>query len=133
MFEHIQNDETAFRNAAMLLKPGGRLVLVLPAHQALFGSMDMLAGHHRRYDRNLAVDRLTGAGLVPERLKYVNLVGAIGWFINNRLIRHKKLSSTPINMQIKLFDRFVVPLLRILEKDRNMPFGQSLICVGRKP
>lgn len=132
VFEHIPNDDVAFTHAARLLKPGGRLVLILPAHASLYGCMDRLAGHHRRYDKDLARARLLTAGLTPVHLRYVNLVGAIGWFVNNRLIRHDNLSSATINRQIRLFDR-LIPLLRVLEGNRGMPFGQSLICVGQKP
>jgi SAM-dependent methyltransferase len=58
VFEHIPDDALAFEHAARLLKPGGRLVLLLPAHQRLYGSMDQLAGHFRRYSRSRpAADR----------------------------------------------------------------------------
>ena len=73
------------------------------------------------------------AGLDQVALKYVNLVGALGWFVNNRLVAHRDLSSPAINSQIQVFDRLLIPLLKRLEGKRNMPFGQSLICVGRKP
>jgi SAM-dependent methyltransferase len=133
VFEHILHDELAFLHAAQLLKPGGRLVLLLPAHTQLYGAMDRLAGHHRRYSRAEAARKLAAAGLERQLLRYVNLVGAIGWFVNNRLASHRDLSSPSINGQIRIFDRLLIPALRRLEGERNMPFGQSLVCVGRKP
>jgi SAM-dependent methyltransferase len=133
VFEHIPNDEVAFAHAARLLKPGGRLVLLLPAHAWLFGSMDRLAGHFRRYSVADAGRRLAAAGLERVALRYVNLVGAFGWFVNNRMIPHRDLSSRSINSQIRVFDRFLIPVLKRIEGARHMPFGQSLICVGRKP
>ncbi len=133
VFEHIPDDERAFRSAAELLKPGGCLVLLLPAHQQLYGSMDRLAGHFRRYSRQDAGRKLEAAGLETVALRYVNLVGAVGWFVNNRVLKHDDLSSGSINGQIRVFDRFVIPIIRRLEGRRNMPFGQSLLCVGRKP
>jgi hypothetical protein len=66
-------------------------------------------------------------------LRYVNVMGAIGWFVNNRLLSHRDLSSGSINAQIHLFDRFLIPVLRRLEGARAMPFGQSLLAVGRRP
>ena len=133
VFEHIKQDELAFAHAAQLLKPGGQLVLLLPAHASLYGSMDRLAGHFRRYSRKIARARLTAAGLDPVELRYVNLVGGIGWLVNNRFVPHRNLSSQAINRQIHVFDRFLIPFLKHLEGKRHMPFGQSLICVGRKP
>jgi SAM-dependent methyltransferase len=132
VFEHIEDDRAAFRNCARLLKPGGALVLVLPAHAQLMGSMDHLAGHFRRYDRPMVRERFADAGLAAEQLRYVNLFGAIGWYVNNRLIQHRRLSSQPINLQIRLFDALVVPLMRAIEGTRSMPFGQTLVAVGRK-
>jgi SAM-dependent methyltransferase len=132
VFEHIPDDAAAFRQAHALLKQGGALVLVLPAHQALFGDMDRLAGHFRRYDQAMVRDLMQQAGFTVERLRYVNVVGAIGWFVNNRLGSHDDLSSNTINGQIGVFDKLLVPVLRRLEGNRSMPFGQSLVCVGRK-
>ncbi len=132
VFEHIEEDEKAFEHAFHLLRDGGRLVLVLPAHQALWGDMDRLAGHFRRYDRRLARERLERAGFRTVQLRYVNVIGGIGWFVNNRFFRHRDLSSAPVNGQIQLFDR-MVPVLRRLEGARPMPFGQTLICVGQRP
>lgn len=133
VFEHIPDDTLAFMHATRLLAPGGHLVLLLPAHTWLFGSMDRLAGHFRRYSRRAAAERLSMAGLEQVALRYVNIVGALGWYVNNRLIRHDDLSSPGINGQISVFDRVLIPGLKRLEGKRNMPFGQSLVCVGRKP
>lgn len=133
VFEHIPDDALAFAHAAKLLKPGGRLVLLLPAHPRLYGSMDQLAGHFRRYTRKLAAARLAEAGLQQVELRYVNVVGALGWFVNNRLVAHRDLSAPAINRQIRMFDRMLIPLLMRLEGHRAMPFGQSLVCVGTKP
>ena len=133
VFEHIERDDVAFDHAAKLLKLDGNLVLLLPAHQRLYGSMDRLAGHFRRYSREQIRMRLHSVGLEPVVLRYVNLVGAIGWFVNNRLVSHRDLSSSSINGQIAVFDRLLIPVLRRIERGRSVPFGQSLVCVARKP
>lgn len=132
VFEHIPDHQQAFRHSAQLLKKGGKLVLLLPAHQALYGNMDKMAGHFRRYNKQTAADLLIDSGLNVSSLRYVNMLGGLGWFINNRMVRHDNLSSRSINTQIKLFDRWVIPLISWLEGKRSMPFGQSLLCVGEK-
>jgi len=133
VFEHIPADELAFAHAGRLLRPGGHLVLLLPAHAWLYGSMDRLAGHFRRYSIDDARRKLEAAGFAPVALRYVNAVGALGWFVNNRLISHRDLSSGAINGQIRVFDRLLIPVLKRIEGARSMPFGQSLVCAGRKP
>lgn len=132
VFEHIPNDEQAFVHSARLLKKGGKMVLLLPAHQALFGAVDRLAGHYRRYNRKKVKKHFQQAGLIPETIRYVNLLGAVGWFINSKIGCYRNISSPVLGSQIRIFDRFIVPLMKWLEGTRNMPFGQSVVCVGRK-
>ena len=120
-----------FQAAWDLLKPGGRIVLLLPAHQFLYGSMDRIVGHHRRYDRALIWERFQATGFIEDRIRFVNALGAIGWLVN-RLANHKDIESRSIGLQVKLFDRRPVPVIRKLEGDRDLPFGQSVLAVGRK-
>ncbi len=51
VLEHIDDDVAALREWVSWLKPGGRAILSVPAHQALWGPHDVWAGHHRRYSR----------------------------------------------------------------------------------
>ena len=131
VFEHIPDDQKAARLSAHLLRKGGKIVLLLPAHENLYGNMDKLAGHFRRYNKKTARILLEQAGFKVEVLRYVNLLGGIGWFVNNRILKHDHLSSPSVNSQIRLFDRYLIPLMRFLEGKRSMPFGQSLVCVGK--
>ena len=67
VLEHIEDDETALRDWVRLIRPGGHLLLSVPADPSRFGPMDEHAGHFRRY----SVDRLTAlaenVGLVDVR------------------------------------------------------------------
>ena len=68
VLEHIEDDQTALKEWVARLKPGGQLLLSTPAYQDRFGPADTMAGHFRRYDPELMADRLTGAGLVDQRI-----------------------------------------------------------------
>src|SRR5262245_20319146 len=68
VLEHIENDETALKEWTARLRPGGQMLLSTPAYQHRFGPADTMAGHFRRYDPELMADRLTGAGLVDQRI-----------------------------------------------------------------
>jgi SAM-dependent methyltransferase len=128
VLEHIEDDRGALRNAVQVLRPGGRLVLVVPAHAGLYGSMDVAIGHHRRYDRAGLAARLRDAGLRITEIRHINALGAVGWFVNGRVLKQ----TTPPSSQLRLFNG-LVPWLSRLEQRVPPPFGISLLAVGSKP
>jgi SAM-dependent methyltransferase len=125
--EHIPDDLGALASAASLLQPGGRLVILVPAFQRLFGSLDETLGHVRRYTRRTISERFRSLGLEVEQTFYFNLVGTLGWWFNARV---RRVPLIPRD-QLRRFDA-LVPFLR-LEDQVPLPFGQSVICIGRVP
>ena len=123
--EHIENDVGALATMRTMLAPGGRVVILVPALPAIYGAMDRELGHFRRYDKASLASAFARAGLVVDRLFWWNRVGVLGWWFNGRI---RKVSRIPIE-QLKRFDT-LVPLLK-LERFLPLPFGQSLIAVGR--
>jgi hypothetical protein len=99
-------------------------VVLLPAFQKLFGSLDHELGHIRRYIRSSLSQRMNEAGFKVERAFYFNLVGRFGWWVNARLL---KVPRIPVE-QIRYFDT-LVPILR-LEDRMPLPIGQSVIAIG---
>ena len=65
VLEHVEDDVAAMAKACSLLRTGGHLIMSVPAHQALWGPTDVLAGHHRRYEGADLDSRLRRAGLEP--------------------------------------------------------------------
>ncbi len=124
VLEHISDDVEALRSMAGMLQRGGRAVVLVPAFQQLFGTLDRELGHARRYTRQSLTRRMTQAGFRVERAFYFNLVGTLGWWVNARL---RRVPRIPIN-QLRIFDA-MVPILR-LENLLPLPFGQSVIAVG---
>ena len=125
VLEHVPQDSAALETAAGMLMPGGRVVVLVPALPALYGSLDIELGHARRYTpRSLRVAVQAG-GFVVEHLRYFNIVGSLGWWLSARVRRQPRI---PLG-QLRLFDA-CVPALR-LERFLPLPFGQSLIAVGR--
>ena len=125
--EHIEDDLGTVRTMRSLLVPGGRAVILVPALQSIYGTLDRELGHYRRYSPSRLRLLLERAGLEVEQLRWFNRVGVFGWWLNGRV---RKVSRIPLD-QLRTFDR-LVPLLR-LERFLPLPFGQSLIAVGRAP
>jgi SAM-dependent methyltransferase len=128
VLEHIKDDEAAVRTFSKRLKPGGKLVLLVPGVQWLFGDIDRRLGHYRRYSKASARALLEKAGLVPIEIRYFNFIGLWGWFWNARVTKRISQSDT----QILVFDKFIVPWLSRLESFVPPPVGQSLLVAARK-
>lgn len=127
VLEHIERDQEVLQRLYDLLAPGGRLVLLVPAHQALFGSLDKELGHYRRYGHGELAAKIQQAGFGVEKMQYFNATGILGWFVNSRLLGRKQLSP----FQVRLYE-LLLPLFK-LERFLPLPFGLSLIVSAAKP
>jgi hypothetical protein len=65
------------------------------------------------------------------RLEYLNPIGGLGWWLNSR-IEHRDLDSTAVNVQIKLFIKYVMPLSRAITPLTKRFFGQSLLAEAER-
>lgn len=128
VLEHVRDDAAFLRTAHRLLAPGGHALLFVPALPALFGTLDEAFEHFRRYTRPLLLDRLHAAGFNPLRVQYTNLPGVAAWWLSGRVLRRRTVTAR----DARLYDRWVVPWVRGLERVWTPPLGQSLIAIARR-
>ncbi|MEO7667742.1 MAG: class I SAM-dependent methyltransferase [Polyangia bacterium] len=126
VIEHIRDDYTAVQRLADMLKPGGKLLVYVPACPSAFGSLDEALGHHRRYTPGMLIALLRGAGLDPLPPQYMNFFGLFGWIVNGQGLRRRVLSA----QQVTVFDR-LVPALRI-EDRLKLPIGLGICTEATK-
>lgn len=129
VLEHIDDHVTALRSMAQLVQPGGYLVLVCPAFPFAMSPVDIATGHVRRYTRRSMSAALTAAGLQVQTVRYANSLGLICYYAFTSVLR--KAPSRGATMAV--YDRLVVPLVRLLERAVRPPFGQSVLAVARVP
>ena len=129
VLEHIADDRAALAAMRSVLVPGGGIVLIVPAFQALYGPIDRNLGHVRRYSRGTLHSLAERAGLRLRKAHYSNCAGFFGWWMNARVL---KLEAQSVR-QIEVFDRFVVPVASAVEAVVQPPFGQSLVAVLDRP
>jgi SAM-dependent methyltransferase len=130
VLEHQSDDRAGLAALRSLLAPGrGSLVLQVPAHPWLFGSLDSAAGHHRRYGRRELRAKLDAAGYRVRTLGAMNLVGVAGWWYAGRLRRYD-LNSPGLDRLVRAYDRWVVSPSRRLEKALPPPIGLSWLAIA---
>jgi SAM-dependent methyltransferase len=129
VLEHIADDRAALTAFRDLVRPGGRVVVLVPAFPSALGRFDRAIGHHRRYRAGSLRAVATAAGLEVELLRYVNCVGLLGWYVVVRLLHGRPRAG----LLLTAYDRCVVPVLRRLESRWAPPFGQSLLLVSHRP
>ena len=128
VLEHIEDDEGALKLLSDLLDERGRLLLWVPAFEALYSDFDRRIGHFRRYRVSDLRSKVESVGLRIDRARYVNPVGGLAWLVTARL-----LGRTPTDKgAVEVFDRYFVPWLKRVDRHLQPPFGQSVFLAAVK-
>src|SRR5271167_871565 len=113
--EHLHDDVGALRNIRHALDEHGRAIILVPNGPALFGSLDKVLGHYRRYTREQLIRASEEAGFTVQTLLKFNRIGAPGWWWNGKVLKRETFGL----WQMKLLN-FLVPVVRHI--DRFLPF-----------
>jgi SAM-dependent methyltransferase len=129
VLEHIEDDVAALEAAARLVRPGGAVVMFVPAFEFAMSRFDRSIGHYRRYTTGGLRNALRDAGLEVESVRYVNAPGLLAWTVGMRLLRMEPREG----IALRGWDRVVIPVARRIEGRWRPPFGQSVFGVARAP
>lgn len=128
VLEHIRDDAAVLRGIHDSLKPGGRLIVFVPALQYLFSNIDRQVGHFRRYERNELQGVLTGARFRIADLRFFDMLGILPWLVMNTWLGNTEFKPGLVG----LYDRIGVPVTRAVEGLVAPPIGKNLIAVAIK-
>ena len=124
VLEHIHDDAAELRRAAVHLTPAGKVVVLAPAHQWLYTPFDSAIGHFRRYSRrSLRAAAPTVLSLVS--MRYLDAAGLLA-SIGNRVLLQQRM---PSEAQLLIWDKYLVPLSRIIDGPLGYRVGKSVIGV----
>jgi SAM-dependent methyltransferase len=149
VLEHLEEDEDALAEWIGLVRPGGHLLLSVPAFQDRYGATDALAGHIRRYEPDALVSQLLAAGL--EDVKVTVYAWPLGYAleaVRNRIDARKvarerrqrmdELTSAsgrtrqPSTQFVGIGIAVAAAPFRYLQRIRPKA-GTGLVAVGRRP
>ena len=137
VFEHVAADARAFAEAARVLKPGGLLVLSVPAFQSLWSAHDVALMHKRRYRLPQVRRSLLAAGLVVERASYALWLLFPAFVASRVCARFRTGGASSEIPDVPLWmNRALVALQDaegFLASRLRLPWGSSVVAVGRKP
>ena len=126
VLEHVPDDQVALRNLYNSLRRGGRVVILVPQHPALYGSLDTALEHRERYTITGLDSSLCKAGFRVEKIFDFNRFSVVGWILNGKILKRTGFSR----VQIKILE-ILMPIIRRI--DRIWPWGgQSIIGIGIK-
>lgn len=137
VLEHIEDDRAQIEMMWNALKPGGRLIVVVPAHQWLYGKRDKNIGHFRRYSRKMLVSRVQEAGFEVESSRFWNVLGVGPYWFSEKVLRKELNTSLRNQKQKNVFKRTLASGLRWwfrnIENNISFGLGLSVMCIARKP
>jgi len=128
VLEHIEHDRQALTKLFSILRPGGHLLVFVPALQGLMSTIDVMFGHFRRYHRNDLIEKAADAGGEVLLCRYFDFLGILPWFVLNKLMGCTTFSPAVVAVN----DTFVVPISRAAERVIAPPWGKNLILVARR-
>jgi glycosyltransferase involved in cell wall biosynthesis len=124
--EHIADDVAALRNIWNSLSDGGCAIILVPCGPSLYGTLDEVLGHFRRYTKASLVNVCEEAGFRVDRVLKFNRPGVPAWWLNARILRKRTFALGQIRML-----NFLTPIFRIVDPMLPLP-SLSLIAILRK-
>jgi len=124
VLEHIRSDRQELVEAAGLLRAGGHIIVLSPAHPFLYDTFDAMIGHQRRYTK-MSLRNCSPTNCKLETIFYLDSVGMLASLANRIMLRQ----DTPTDRQIKTWDNYIVPVSRVLDAVIRYTIGRTIVGI----
>jgi len=127
VLEHIKEDINELKNAKNKLNDEGHLVIMVPAHQKIYGNLDKAVGHFRRYEKDFFKKNLLDLELVSFR--YLDSMGYLLYYLNKIFFKNE---TFPSKFKIFLWDKLFTPVTILIDFLTNYSYGKCIVAVYKK-
>lgn len=137
VIEHIDEDEEVLSQLVRAARPGGGVLVLVPQHRWLWSEHDEIVEHRRRYTRKELVSKAERAGI--EVVQVTSFVSSLlpAMAVSRAVDRVRKKTDPIANLEPgplnAVFERMLDGERKLIEHGVSLPFGGSLMLVGRKP
>jgi SAM-dependent methyltransferase len=125
VMEHVPDDILELQLIKSILPKNGHLLTFSPAMPFLMSDFDRSIGHHRRYTKKEMLTKLGQVGLTNLDTYYMDGPGVIPWYVLFTLLKKNLTAGSTA-----LYDSAVVPILKIFEPSKYLPFGKNLLSIS---
>jgi SAM-dependent methyltransferase len=137
VIEHIDDDVGALTELRRVLRPGGRLLVAVPAYMFLWGKQDEVSHHRRRYTARTLRAALEAAGFAVDRTSYFNTIlfppiAAVR--LGRRLLRRPGSAESDFDLGPASLNRALGAIFGAeasVVARRDLPFGVSVLALAR--
>ena len=123
----MAEDKEEIERASALLNKGGKLIILVPAHQYLYSPFDKAIGHFRRYNKK-RLQEVIPVGVRKNKIFYLDCLGLFASLMNKWFLK----KDYPTLKQVKFWDRMIVPISKLLDPLIGFSTGKSLIGIWQK-
>lgn len=127
VLEHVAQDELLIHSAIKHLRPKGKLVVLVPAHQWLFSPFDKAIGHFRRYHKKM-IKKIIPHTITQIELLYLDSMGLFASLANKWLLKQ----SYPDKKQIRIWDTRILRISKLVDPLLGYRVGKSLLGIWEK-
>jgi len=128
VLEHVKEDKEEIINCLNKINKDGYLIILVPAHNELYGNLDRAVGHYRRYKKSFFKDLNLSDGKIVE-LKYMDCMGYILYYMNKLIYKNE---TYPSSLKIFIWDKIFTPITILLDFLTAYRFGKNVLCVIKK-
>jgi SAM-dependent methyltransferase len=133
--EHVADDQRLFDDLVALVRPGGRLVVTVPAMMSLYGERDRRIGHYRRYAREQLAALAANAPVEVEELRYWNFLGVAPTYLSQRIFNrnvNEGFRYGPASLGARAMRSLLDVWFRQVENRMVPPRGLTLILTASR-